>query len=127
MLDAARAKALAAIEATGLGLGLGSEGSFGPHLSVPFIPAGPEVLLCLERKRGLEIHEAGYRTHQLPMLRLQGERRHPEVPIFLTHVRFPSHAIVATSKASVAARKIAKGMTSGVDRVKNSTKIPDHG
>jgi hypothetical protein len=60
MLDAARAEALAAIEATGLELGLGSKGSFGPHPSVPFIPAGTEVLLCLDRKRGLEIHDAGY-------------------------------------------------------------------
>ena len=57
MLDAARAKALAAIKATGLELGLGSEGSFGPHPAVPFIASGTEVLLCQDRKRGLEIHE----------------------------------------------------------------------
>ena len=110
MLDAARAKALAAVEATGLKLGLGSEGSFGPHPSVPFIAAGTEVLLCLDRKRGLEIHEmlVTDRTNYQSVACRPGE----DIGNFLAGVSFPSQAVVVTSRAPVAAPKIVKGIIS---------------
>jgi len=109
MLDAARAKALAAIEATGLDLGLGSEGSFGPHPFVPFIPGGTEVLLCHDRRRRLKIHELLItdRTNYQSCDCRPGQ----DITDFLTRVRFPSHAVVISPKAPVQAGKIVKGIT----------------
>jgi hypothetical protein len=109
MLDAARAKALAAIEATGLELGLGSEGSFGPHPSVPFIAAGTEVLLCLDRKRGFEIH--GMLVTDRTNYESCDSRPGQDIADFLARARFPSHAVVVSPKAPVGAAKIVKGIT----------------
>ncbi len=54
-LEAARKKAQAAMEHTGLDLALASEGSFGSHPSIPFIPSNLEIVLLLDKKNGLEI------------------------------------------------------------------------
>jgi len=48
MRDAAIAKAKAAIAATGARLGMGSEGSFGPHPAIPFVAAGRETILLVD-------------------------------------------------------------------------------
>ncbi len=55
-LDAARAKARAAMDALGLDLGIASEGSFGSHPSIPFVPGNVEMVVLLDRAAGLEIH-----------------------------------------------------------------------
>jgi hypothetical protein len=112
MLDAARAKALAAIKATGLELGLGSEGSFGPHPSLPFIAAGTEVLLCQDRKWGFEIHEmlVTERTNYQSCDCTPGQ----DIGNFLASARFPSHAVVVSSKAPVGAARIVKGITCAI-------------
>jgi hypothetical protein len=109
MLDAARAKALAAIEATGLELGLGSEGSFGPHPSLPFIPAGTEILLCQDRKRGFEIHEmlVTDRTNYQSCNCTPGQ----DIRNFLAGARFPTHAVVVSPRAPAGAARIVKGIT----------------
>lgn len=55
MLDAARAKAEAAMQATGLQAALASEGAYGPHPSVAFLAAGRELLLFIDRQQGLRL------------------------------------------------------------------------
>ncbi len=57
MLDAARAKAQAACELTGLDIGIGSEGSYGPNPHIPLLPMGRELLLFWDRTTGREIVE----------------------------------------------------------------------
>ena len=55
-LETARMKARAALEAhASARFGLSSEGSFGPHPSVPFVPGGVEIVLLIERDAGLEL------------------------------------------------------------------------
>lgn len=54
-LEAARLKALAAMETAGLDLGVASEGSFGPHPVMPFVPADLELVVLVDRANGLEI------------------------------------------------------------------------
>ncbi|MFN3643615.1 MAG: hypothetical protein ACK4TB_11940 [Gemmobacter sp.] len=44
MVEAARAKALAAIAATGLPVGLASDGACGARPVMPFLPQGRELL-----------------------------------------------------------------------------------
>jgi hypothetical protein len=54
--EAARAKALAAIEASGSPrIGLASEGSFGPHPAIPFAAGGVELVLLVDAESGLEL------------------------------------------------------------------------
>jgi len=57
MLDAARQKARAAMAETGLPVGLASEGAYGPHPHIPFLPLGQELLLWLDGRTGQEVVE----------------------------------------------------------------------
>jgi hypothetical protein len=54
-LEAARAKAFAAMEALGTDLALASEGSFGPHPVAPWVQANLELLVLIDRRDGGEI------------------------------------------------------------------------
>ncbi|MDI1366436.1 MAG: hypothetical protein PSX79_16525 [bacterium] len=52
-LDAARAKIAAGFEyAPYARVGVASEGSFGPHPQIPFLPLGRELVLLIDRERG---------------------------------------------------------------------------
>jgi hypothetical protein len=55
MEDAARAKARAAIAATGLPVGIASEGAYGPNPAIPILPLGVEILLWRNEETGHEI------------------------------------------------------------------------
>jgi hypothetical protein len=60
-LDAARAKIAAAFKyAPYARVGVASEGSFGPHPYVPFLPLGRELVLLIDRETELELtgHDA---------------------------------------------------------------------
>ena len=51
----ARKKCLLAIELTNCDLAVASEGSFGPHPTIYFVPADDEFLLFFDKKNDLEI------------------------------------------------------------------------
>lgn len=52
---AAREKCRQAMDATGADLAVASEGSFGPHPVMVFVPGGEEILLFVDRLQGVEI------------------------------------------------------------------------
>jgi small nuclear ribonucleoprotein (snRNP)-like protein len=54
-LEAARAKAYAALALTGLDLAIASEGSFGADPQIPFIQSNLELILLVDTKNNLEI------------------------------------------------------------------------
>lgn len=54
-LEAARRKALKAIEKTGLDLAIASEGSFAPHPTMPMLPCNREIILLVDTVHNLEI------------------------------------------------------------------------
>lgn len=55
-LDAARAKIAAAFDlAPSIRIGLASEGSFGPDPRIPFFAVGHELVVLIDRERGLEL------------------------------------------------------------------------
>lgn len=91
-LEAARRKVLAALDATGAGLGIASEGSFGPHPSIPFLAADVELLLLVDRDQGLEIvaQEVSPDTNY----GRQACRTLAEVEAFAQRALFPSHALI---------------------------------
>ena len=54
-VSSARNKCYMAMELTNCDLAIASEGSFGPHPTLFFIPADDEILVFVDKKNGLEI------------------------------------------------------------------------
>jgi hypothetical protein len=107
MTDAARAKARAAMAATGLPHGIASEGAYGPHPTLPFIPAGLEVLLWRDEIRGYEVVER--LADDRPVYDHIDAVPADDLTPFLARVRFPETAlIVAPSSHRTSA--LAKGL-----------------
>lgn len=106
-LETARMKCRAAAEETGCSLIVASEGSFGPHPGMFFIPSDDElvVLIDLERGREYKARELTTRTN------FKGAMLHTweQVKDFATQVLFPSHAVIVR-KAAGAYDELVKGI-----------------
>jgi hypothetical protein len=103
-------KARLGMAATGLSLGLASEGSFGPHPFVPFIPAGIELMTFVDDERGLVIAEStlAERTNYA-----HREARNIDEPAdWLRVVGFPSHALIVRTRADSRGAPVGKGIVS---------------
>ena len=89
-LEAAREKCRMAMDLTGHDLALASEGSFGPHPSIPFLPADEEFLLLVDRRNALEVavRECSLRTNFSSSLVSSED----ELLTFAEAASFPSHA-----------------------------------
>jgi hypothetical protein len=90
--EAALAKARAGMAASGLDLGLASEGSFGPHPWLPFGAGGVETLAFIDAPRGLEltVSAVSRRTNFAQHAVTAGE----DIAPFLARIGFPAHALV---------------------------------
>ena len=108
MEEAARAKALAAARATGLPVGLASEGAYGPHPVVPFLAFGVELILWHDTRTG---HEVTLRlTDDAPTYDRIEVAANEDLAPFLGRNRFPETALVV-SAARPGAAPVAKGIT----------------
>jgi len=90
--EAALAKARAGMAASGLPLGLASEGSFGPHPWLPFGAGGVETLAFIDAARGLELtlSAVSRRTNFAHLDVADGV----DIAPFLARIGFPAHALV---------------------------------
>ncbi|MEW6244165.1 MAG: DUF6671 family protein [Bacillota bacterium] len=91
-LDTARLKARKGMELTGLDIGLASEGSFGSHPVMLWVPWNVEIVLLLDKKANLEIYGeyAGFNTnyaHEIVSSFTEAEN-------FARKVGFPEHWLV---------------------------------
>jgi len=87
-----RLKAEAALEVTGACLGVASEGSFGPHPSIPFLPLAIEWMTVVDRRRDLVISERleGPPTNfNHTMIAAGADPRS-----WLERIGFPAHAVI---------------------------------
>jgi hypothetical protein len=107
MLDAARAKAMAAASAAGLPVGLASEGAYGPHPSVPFVSIGREILLWRHALTGHEIVEMV--VDEAPRFDQVTASSISDLDAFLKGIEFPQTAVIVSPKAS-SAWPMAKGV-----------------
>ncbi len=113
MREAAVAKARLGMQATGLKLGLASEGSFGPHPFIPFMPGGIELLTFVDDERGFVLHETLVvdETNFGDCVAAPGQA----LDKFLRRAQFPSHALIVrpNAQAKDAAQSLAlvKGIT----------------
>lgn len=108
MLEAARAKARAAIAATGIPVGLASEGAYGPHPSIPFMMAGREMLLWRNEQTGHEVVET--LLDGSPCFAHVDVLHAGELAAFLRDIDFPRTAVVVTPRG-MPARPVAKGLS----------------
>lgn len=107
MVEAARAKARAAAEATGLAVGLASEGAYGPHPQVPFLPLGQELLLWLNIATGQEILEV--MTDDRPCYDQHIITSATEAEAVLSRMGFPVTGVIVQTAPDLP--PIAKGIT----------------
>ena len=92
-LDVARAKIAAAFDyAPYARVGLASEGSFGPHPYMPFLALGRELVLLVDRERGLELtgHFSGPETNygHAVVSDIEG------AIAFADRLKFPEHGLI---------------------------------
>jgi hypothetical protein len=113
-LATARLKAQAALDLTGATLAIASEGSFGPHPDIPFVPCDRELVLLLDREHNLEIIGQAISTNT--NYRSQTIRSVEEALAFATAIGFPEHGLVVMPQAAgTATAAIAKGLTTTAD------------
>jgi len=91
-LDTARLKCLHAYERTGTSLVVASEGSFGPHPVIGFIPADQEILVLMDFEHDLELKVQVTSTNT----NFSGASCSywKEVVAFSKSVQFPSHGLI---------------------------------
>lgn len=90
--------------------GISSEGSFGPHPELPFIPAGVELLCFVDRRRRFQLTLSRFceRTNY----RAASVDSFESLLTFATGSHFPSHALIIRPNCWKAGEPIFKGLTS---------------
>lgn len=130
-VEAARQKAIVGMEITGHAIGIASEGSFGPHPAMPFLPSNREIVLLIDRENDLEVigeaisTETNFSHKQVTNLE--------EAKTFARKAKFPDHGLVVIANADsngIAKDKeqIIKGITSEaqlMDAVQRALKQAD--
>ena len=103
-LDAAVAKARAAIALTGIPLAIASEGTIGPNPLIPIASSDLETLVFIDSERDLIIHES-FRSSEIITARqtFQPEQNLDE---FLAKADFPNHALIVRTEAPAAFRAV---------------------
>ncbi len=91
-ITTARNKCVVAMELSNCDLAIASEGSFGPHPSISFIPADDEFLLFIDKKYGLEIiaRELSTETNFNGAIVTTQEM----LMAFAKKAKFPSHGLI---------------------------------
>jgi hypothetical protein len=91
-LSTARLKIQQALALSGETLGLASEGSFGPHPQMGFVPADEEVLLLMDLENQLEVAASKISTNT--NYAQQEVSSWKELREFAIEVGFPTHALI---------------------------------
>lgn len=110
-LDAAREKCLLALKATGHTLAIASEGSFGPHPSLLFVPCDDELLVLMDVENNVEItvREMSTSTN----FAVEEIAESGALKAFAQRVGFPAHGLILRGKFSDGrTEKISKGIQS---------------
>jgi hypothetical protein len=86
------AKARLGLKVSGLDLAIASEGSFGPHPQMPFIPVGFEKLVLIDAKSGLVAME--HRVDLTPCYASWETRRLKDIADQIRATGFPAQAMI---------------------------------
>ena len=104
----ARKKCLMAMEQSNCDLAVASEGSFGQHPTLYFVPADDEFLLFIDKKNNVEIIVRELSTDT----NFNGAQIKTEVELkeFASHAKFPSHGLILR-KSKDDFKNIVKGIS----------------
>lgn len=109
MRDAAVAKARLGMAATGLPIGIASEGSYGPHPHVPSTAGGIEIMVLVDDTRGIVVSEV--LVEDTPIYDHAFAATMDELGPYFDRTGFPDQAlIVKPSEARIEAGPIYKGL-----------------
>ena len=91
-LATARKKCEIGMELSGTDLAVASEGSFGSHPIIPFVPAGDEIIILVDKKNAIEIAARDITTET----NFSGETVDNETALraFAERALFPSHGLI---------------------------------
>ncbi len=106
-IDAAKQKCMLAMELTGTDLAVASEGSFGAHPLLYFLPADDELLVLIDKKNGLEItvREVSTKTNY----NAKEVSSEEDLLAFAQSALFPGHGLILKDKKE-GYTAIAKGI-----------------
>ncbi len=90
-------------------LTLASEGSFGPHPKMPFIPCNHEVLYLIDKKYDFHLHVSHSSTNTNYCMQTINSLE--ELHKFATKALFPSHALILRPNDRVCTTFIYKGIS----------------
>jgi hypothetical protein len=117
-LEAARAKAQQALQITGKTIAIASEGTFGPHPSIPYIACNRELVLLLDQEHNLEI--AGYAISTETNYSHTVVTTLEDALAFAQTADFPEHGLIVMPKGAIAdSTHIIKGIDAN-DKLKVS-------
>ena len=91
-----RKKITTALDETGETLGIGNEGSFGPHPEMPWIPGDQELLMLIDKENKLEVVEM-VTTTETNYSSLSEITSWEVLENFAKQVLFPSHGLILKS------------------------------
>lgn len=91
MRDAAIAKARLGMAATGLPIGIASEGSYGPHPHLPLVPGGIELMVLVDDERHIVVSES--LVEHKPVHAHAFASTGDGLGAFLERIGFPAHAV----------------------------------
>lgn len=107
--ETAIAKARLGMAASGLPIGIASEGSYGPHPHIPFVAGGIELMVLVDDVRKIVVSE--YLIEDSPVFDHVFAHPNDELGAFLDRIGFPDHAlIVKAAEAGLAAGPVYKGL-----------------
>ncbi len=115
-VETARQKCIKAMELSGCDMAIASEGSFGNHPSIIFVPADSEIVLLIDKKNELEfiVSEISTKTN------FNGSeiKSYSELQTFAEHSLFPSHGLILR-KSKDSKDDIFKGITTAEELKKH--------
>ncbi len=91
-LNTVRQKCLQALKFYNYDLGIASEGSFGPHPIIPFLPANEEIIIFIDLKNDLEI--IGRKIEIETNFSSREVESYKELEEFAKNSKFPSHGLI---------------------------------
>lgn len=89
---------------------LASEGSFGPHPLIPFLPCDHEILYFIDRKRDFHIHLSHF--SEKTNYRMEAVDSLEALQKFATEIQFPSHALILRPNSRETKTPLFKGVDS---------------
>jgi hypothetical protein len=107
-LDCARRKCEWGLDLLNAKFGIASEGSFGPHPFIPFIPSGLEILHFIDRTRDFHLHVS--RLCEKTNYRMQTIDSFERLQKFAEETQFPSHALIVRPNLGKSGGVIFKGI-----------------